>query len=88
LVFDLDESETWEMLNGSSFDIEYDIPFARIASIEPKGSDSAQVTLKNGAKIRLEDSHDVSDENDGVLVLGGEKPKHILWTDIRIIDLD
>ncbi len=88
LVFDLDESETWEILNGTSFDIEYNIPFAKISSIEPKSGDSAQVTLKNGAKVRLDDSHDVSDDNDGVLVLGGGKPNHILWSGIKRIDLD
>ncbi len=39
LVFDLDEEWSWEMLDGSSGEIDYTIPFALVASIEPAGRD-------------------------------------------------
>ena len=44
--------------------------------------------MKSGEKIRLEDGHDVSDDNDGVIVMVGGEPKHILWSKIDRIEID
>ncbi len=92
IVYDLDEEESWEMLNGSRFDVEYAIPFERVRAIEPVGSSSAQVTLTNGETIRLEDGQDVSDDNDGLLVLQLEKttgkPVYVPWRELRRVEFD
>ena len=90
IVFDLDEEEGCEVLNGSHEDIEYNIPFDMIASIAPRGDDEAVVTLRGGAELTLEDSQDVSDRNDGVLVFANKarRPVYVRWDDIRRIDLD
>ena len=40
IVFDLDEEWGWEMLDGSSGGLDYSIPFASVAVIEPKGDES------------------------------------------------
>jgi len=88
IIFDLDESEGWELLNGESFDIEYNIPFNMIAAIEPRSGSSSKITLRNGEELRLEDSQDVSDSNDGVLVLSGQQKRYLEWEDISRIDFE
>ena len=87
LVYDIDESESWEALNGRDRDVEFAIPFAMIASVAPYGRDSAVITLKNGHEVELEDSQDVSESHDGVLVLDedGEIHEWIAWDDIEIV---
>ncbi|HEB84495.1 MAG TPA: hypothetical protein ENI92_05780 [Bacteroidetes bacterium] len=89
IVFDLDESESWEMLNGNRFDIEYNIPFSRVASISPRSRNSSMVVLTNGEKLRLEGGQDVSDSNDGILVFpedNEDKRVYIPWEEVEKID--
>lgn len=90
LVFDLDEEWSWEMLDGSSNEIDYTIPFALVASIEPAGRDGSLVRLTNGLSLELEDSHDVGRDNSGVVVIprGDGEPGHVEWADIRKIELN
>jgi hypothetical protein len=78
------------MLNGSSFDVEYTIPFSMVAAIEPRGKSAASVTLRNGEELRLEDSQDVSQKNDGVVVLKGdaEDGQWFSWRKIERITFD
>lgn len=85
--FDLDESESWEMLNGGSGGIAYDIPFSRVQSIE-RGDDNAVVTLTNGEELQLDDGQDVGARNAGIVVelaSGGET--FVPWRDVRRVDL-
>jgi len=58
-----------------------------VASIAPRGYNAALVTLRDGREVRLEDSHDVSEDNSGVLVLEGpeSKPRYVAWDDITTI---
>jgi hypothetical protein len=89
IVFDLDEAESWEMLQGDLDDIEYHIPFEMIRSVEPVSRDSSIVVLKNGQELELEDSQDVSDSNDGILVIADDgKETYIRWRDLEKIELD
>jgi hypothetical protein len=85
IVFDLDESEDFEILNGKLDDMEFNIPFAMVKSITPRGGRSSVVELKNGEKLRLEDAQDVTDSNDGVLVFSGNEHQYIPWEDIETI---
>ncbi len=87
IVFDLDEAEGWEILNGSYRDVEFDIPFNRIESIEPLDSDESVIVLKNGEKLTLEDSQDVTDRNDGVLVFTDKDrdPQYLEWDEVEMI---
>ena len=83
LVFDLDESRDFELLHGKNGVTEYLIPFREIASIKPDGSRRSIVQLRMGLTIELEESQDVTRENDGVLVFaGGQKPRYIDWRDV------
>lgn len=88
IVYDLDEEETWEMLEGDSRDLEYLIPFELVRSIEPDGWEESRVVLKSGIELTLEDSTDVSEDNAGVLVINGDQETYIAWRDVRKIELD
>jgi hypothetical protein len=87
LVYDVDEQYSWEMLNGSADEIEYNIPFASIASIEPQGRHGATVTLRNGEILELGDGQDVSDANDGLVVLSDGAERYLEWSLIRKLEL-
>ena len=77
---------SYEILNGKLDDMEFNIPFNLIKSIQPKGRHSSIIELKNGEKLRLEESKDVSNSNDGVLVFMGRKDsEYIEWEDIEEI---
>jgi hypothetical protein len=90
LVYDVDETELVETLDGHRRDIEYSIPFARIAFLLPEKTNSSRVVLKNGQELRLEDTADVGRENAGVLVFerGQKNPRYIAWEDVRRIDFE
>jgi hypothetical protein len=91
LAYDLDEAETWELLNGWHDDIEYSIPFGMIASVTPIDGDESKVVLKNGQEIRLEGQTDVGGDNLGVLIIPGEdatKNVYVPWDDVAKVEID
>jgi hypothetical protein len=90
LVYDADEAETIEFLDGDRNEISYAIPFARVAFLLPEPEGTTRVILKDGNELKLEETVDVSDDNAGVLVYanGQEKPRHIAWKDVRRIDFE
>ncbi len=87
IVFDLDESESWEILNGNSRDIEYNIPFELVSVIEP-GRHESRVVLTGGEELWLEDSQDTTDSNDGLMVFdrGDDDPYYLRWRRIEKIE--
>lgn len=90
IFFDLDEHEGWEFLNGSYGDVEFNIPFNLVAEIEPQGSSRCRVRLVNGETLPLSDGQDVSDSNDGILVLVGgsdENAEYIPWEEVTRIEV-
>ncbi|HUF75444.1 MAG TPA: hypothetical protein VMM35_04165 [Longimicrobiales bacterium] len=66
--WDNDEAFTWEILDGRSEGVDYDIELGLVGSIERVGSDSARVELVDGRTLLLEESNDVNHENQGVFV--------------------
>jgi hypothetical protein len=90
IVYDLDESESWELLNGHARDVEYSIPFAKIAAIIPVNDDESRVVLRSGEELRLEEEADVTEENQGILIFadGGSRPAYVSWDDLERIDFD
>lgn len=87
IVFDLDEQFDFEMLDGYVGEIEYKIPFALIQEIVPLGFDRAQVTLTSGEVLRLEDTQDVTDQNDGIIIDSGKgRPAYVSWRDVDRIE--
>jgi hypothetical protein len=84
IVFDLDESEGFEILNGDIDEMEFYIPFGNIESITRKGRHASIVKLTNGEELRLEDSQDVSNKNDGILVFSDDNDEeYIDWEDVK-----
>jgi hypothetical protein len=90
IVFDLDESETWEMLDGARQGVEYSIPFERVRTVEPLADRTTMVTLRSGQKLQLDSTQDVSEKNAGILVrtTGPESERYIPWDGVARIDLD
>jgi len=89
IVIDLDESEGWEILNGDVGDIDFDVPFYLIKSLEPQGYDECLVVLVSGEKITLEDGQDVSDDNAGVLIFKeGNETVYLEWDDVKKIEFN
>ncbi len=89
IVYDIDEEYSWEILNGDQRDLEYNIPFAFVESVEPRGSDSSRVTLKGGYELVLDDVADVGDGYDGVLVITASGDSvYVPWDDVERIDFE
>jgi hypothetical protein len=95
LVYDLDESETTETLDGPSQGVDYTIPFGLIASIVPpgreeRGAPHARVTLHDGEELQLERTGDLGDANAGMLIFvdGHQRPEYVPWTDVEQVDFD
>lgn len=83
IIYDLDEVYDVEILQGNEDDMEFLIPFREIKKIQPKNYSYTRVELKNGKKLLLTDSQDVTEDNDGVLVFTGKgEPAYIPWDDV------
>jgi len=90
LVYDLDESWEFEILDGRDDRVEFDIPFRNVRSIIPKNYNYSLVKLKNGTSLLIGDERDVTDANDGLLVFTSSKdePIYIKWSKIDEIIFD
>lgn len=91
IIYDLDEAETWELLNGTDRnELQYSIPFALVRSITPQRGNASEVVLRSGEKLILEDSADVGDDNGGVLVYeqGKARPTYLEWSEVARVDFD
>ena len=84
IIFDIDEMWEPEMLDGEDDRIEYQIPFWNIKAVYPKNSEYSMVELKSGEKLLLGETQDVSDSNDGIMILtrDSKKPVIIDWDEI------
>ena len=87
IVYDLDESATWEFLDGESDDIAYSVPMGLVSSIEPR-KDGSLVILKSGEKLDLEGTADVDEGNDGIAILDGDKVGYVAWDRVRRVDFE
>ncbi len=90
IVLDLDESEGWEILNGTQEGIAYDIPLQAVAAIERRGASLSDVELRSGLRIEIDSGQDVTDLNDGVLIYDemGGKPTYLEWSLIARVRLN
>jgi hypothetical protein len=82
--WDNDEEHTWEVLDGRSDGVDYDIELGLVRRIERAGSSAARVELLDGRSLLLEGSNDVNDENQGIFVRG-ESGRTVLvhWRDLE-----
>ena len=90
IVYDLDEAYTRDIFNGELRDLEFDIPFDLIGSIEKKDDESCRVSLTSGRTLDLSDSQDTGDKHAGLLVFenGMETPTYVPWSKVGVITFD
>jgi hypothetical protein len=87
ILWDDDESASWEMLNGEVDGIELDVEFSRIARIEKTWRGSL-VALLDGRSFELSGSNDVEDGNRGITVRTEDGTIEIDWADFRELRLE
>lgn len=68
IIWDADETYTWEHINGDYHDMDVVVEFADIASIEKHSRRGAIVTTKSGRNMLLKGSNDINYENSGIIV--------------------
>ncbi|MBU1318562.1 MAG: hypothetical protein KKG33_04825 [candidate division Zixibacteria bacterium] len=68
IVWDEDETYTWEHLNGDYDDCSVVVEFSNIQSIEKSSRRGSVVTTKSGRNIVLKGSNDVDSDNNGIIV--------------------
>ena len=90
IVYDLDEAWTHDLFGGAIRDLEFDIPFRLISSIENRGDESCRVSLVSGRTLDLSGSHYTGQEHGGLLVFedGMETPTYIPWSKVGVIAFD
>ncbi len=84
IIWDADETYTWELLDGNMDDVDFAVEFGNIKSIDKNGRRGSEVTLKDGRKLRLRDSNDVDDGNKGIIVhINGNRDDEVMidWDD-------
>lgn len=89
-MYDLDETWDFEMIEGHDDELEYKVPIKNIKSIKPKNYAYSQVTFRNGESVLLGKGRDVTDSNDGLLILerGQREARHVRWRDIAEISFE
>ncbi len=88
MVWDCDESYTWEMLNGEQDGVTFHVEFSNIASLRPISSWGTEVTLRDGRTFELRGSNDVDDSNRGLLVrLDNGDEVEVEWDDLEELRL-
>lgn len=82
--WDNDEEFGWEILDGRYRDMEFEIEFSRVESIRKRFGGGAEVVLRDGRVLELEDSNDVDRGNKGVFVTGEDgETVAVEWDDFR-----
>jgi len=85
--WDNDEEFSWEILDGNYHNLEFDIEFGLIKSIEKRSYRSAIVTVWDGRSFRLRGSNDVDEDNKGIYIISGNgDEERVDWEDFASIE--
>ena len=84
IAYDLDEVLNIEFIEGKNDNIIYSILFDKVAMVEQRNHMHSLVTIKNGGRLSLGDSQDVTSHNNGVILL--ESNTYIPWSNIFSIE--
>ena len=85
ITWDLDESVTTDVLDGSEGGDDYMIPFEDIREIAWESERSALVTLKTGRQLELRGTNDVNRQNRGIEVSGAFGRAVVDWGDFQTV---
>jgi len=87
--WDADETYSWEILNGESDEVTFDIEFGQVGHIEKVSWHSADVTLLDGRVLHLDESNDVDENNRGIFIETDSGEKVVIdWFDFASITFD
>jgi hypothetical protein len=89
--WDDDEEFTWEILDGDYRDVNFDIAFGNIKSIEKLSRRKSRITLWDGRTFQLRGSNDVNDENKGIIIfekldIDEDDALYVDWEDFERIE--
>ncbi|MDZ4722419.1 MAG: hypothetical protein SGI97_00685 [candidate division Zixibacteria bacterium] len=86
--WDNDETHSWEILDGDTRNVSYDVEFGLIKSIEKKSYRSSLVTLRDGRTLDLRGSNDVDDSNKGIFItLSDGENIRVDWEEFKKLEL-
>lgn len=89
--WDDDEEYGWEALDGSYRDVDFDIIFRNVKSIEKLSRRGSRVTLWDGRSFKLRESNDVDDDNNGIIIYPKDDPDDEIildWEDFSRVEFD
>ncbi len=86
IKWDDDEEFTWELLDGEDNDVDFDIEFGFIKSIEKASRRSSRVTLKDGRTFMLRGSNDVDNDNKGIIIHDKDGETFVDWEDFDTVE--
>ena len=92
--WDADEEWSWELLQGSSDDVDFSIEFGNIAHLARDDPEGARVTLRDGRSFYLTGGNDVDRDNRGIFIfptpvdsaaadLDAPDWRYVAWGDFR-----
>lgn len=88
IVYDIDEERRWEMLDGESEGMDYEIPFGLVRTLENGGED-VDVVLRDGAELTLGNSVDVNEKNAGIVVVKADgRTSYVAWEDVKKVEFE
>jgi hypothetical protein len=84
--WDDDEEFTWEILDGDLRDIEMNIEFSFVKSIEKRSYRGSTVTLKDGRSFKLRDSNDIDGDNKGIFIITDDDEVVVDWEEFEKVE--
>lgn len=82
--WDNDEEYSWEILDGVQGRVTLDVEFGNVARIVRRGSWGAEVVLRDGRVLEMEDSNDVDEGNKGLfLTFEDGEMEMVPWWEVR-----
>jgi hypothetical protein len=90
IVWDRDESFTWETLDGKVDGIDPAIAFGDVRAIELLlESPGVRVELRDGRRLEMTGSSDVSADNRGIVVTAADgTTTAFIWNEVERVELD
>ncbi|MFZ5981839.1 MAG: hypothetical protein ACOYVF_14560 [Candidatus Zixiibacteriota bacterium] len=87
--WDNDEEYSWEILDGNSRDIDFNIEFGNIKQIQKQSYRGAEVTLWDGRTFSLRESNDIDEDNKGIFITADDGDDILVeWDEFNRVEFD